>query len=157
MVKKRMIGVIGSGDGDPGLEDLAEEVGRTIAIAGYVLVNGGLGGVMEASARGCKKGGGVTVGILPGLKPSDANQYIDIPFATGLGEMRNALIVRVSCALIAIGGGYGTLSEVALGLKASKPVVGLKTWAISDDIIPATSPSDAVKKALDAALKMDTL
>lgn len=142
------IGVIGSAEPDPGLEGLAYEVGRIIAENGCVLVNGGLGGVMEASARGASDNGGTTVGILPGLDPREANHFIGVPVPTGLGEMRNLLVVRASEALVAVGGGYGTLSEIALALKTGKRVVGLETWSIAKDIIPASDAGDAVAKAL---------
>jgi uncharacterized protein (TIGR00725 family) len=147
---KGLIGVVGSGLEDPELNGLAEEVGRLIACERMVLVNGGLGGVMQASSRGAKASGGTTVGILPGLDPDEANSYIDIPIATGLGEMRNLLVVRAAAALIAIGGNYGTLSEIALALKLKKPVVGLKSWDISPEIIVATDPAMAVALATTA-------
>ena len=144
----RLIGVIGSGEEDSLLNSLAEEVGGLIAQRGRVVVNGGLGGVMQASARGCKKNGGLTIGILPGYNADDANPYIDIAIPTGMGEMRNMLIVRTASVLIAIGGGYGTLSEIALALKIGKPVVGLNTWEMIPDIIVAKDPVDAVDRAM---------
>jgi uncharacterized protein (TIGR00725 family) len=143
-----IIGVVGSGLEDPELDAIAFEVGSLIAREGKVLINGGLGGVMEASARGCKDKGGTTIGILPGLDPREANPYVDIPVATGLGEMRNLLIVRAASVLIAIGGSYGTLSEIALALKTSKPVVGINTWDVSPQIIKVAGPAEAVKTAL---------
>lgn len=146
---KRLIGVVGSGGEDKGLNAIAAEVGRLIAEAGCVLVNGGLGGVMRASARGAREAGGVTLGLLPGASASDANEFIDIAVPTGMGEMRNALIVRSANAVIAIGGGFGTLSEVALSLKTGTPVVGIGTWDISSDIIKADSAADAVRLALE--------
>lgn len=145
-----MIGVVGSGADDPELNAIAEEVGSLIAKGGHILVNGGLGGVMEASARGARAGGGTAVGILPGLDRLGANQYIDVAIPTGLGEMRNMLIIRAAGAVIAIGGGYGTLSEIALALKLKKPVVGLRTWDVSEEIIPAATPSEALTRALEA-------
>lgn len=150
LTKKIVIGIIGIGTEDGRLNAIAEEAGSLIAQKGYALVNGGLGGVMRASARGAKAAGGVTVGILPGADPSEANPFIDIPVATGLGEVRNALIVRASSVLIAIGGGYGTLSEVALALKTGKPVVGIETWDVSAEIIKADSAKAAVKSAIEA-------
>ncbi len=144
-----LVGVIGSGDDDPELAELAERVGTLLAERGLVLVNGGLGGVMAASARGCRRAGGLTVGLLPGTDPSEANPEIDIPVPTGMGEMRNLLVVRASSGLIAVGGGYGTLSEIALALKAGKPVVGLKTWNVSDDILHASGPDEAVGMLVD--------
>ncbi len=146
-----MIGVIGTGEFDASLCAQAEEVGRLIAMKGCILVNGGLGGVMEASSRGAKAAGGITVGILPGKRPEEANPYVDVPIATGLGEMRNLLIVRAAGALIAIGGGYGTLSEIALALKTGRTVVGLETWDITPDIVRARDPATAVEEALKAA------
>ncbi|CAG1066088.1 pyrimidine/purine-5'-nucleotide nucleosidase [uncultured bacterium] len=145
-----LIAVIGSGLEDESLNALAFEVGALIAEAGFALVNGGLGGVMAASARGAKSKGGLTIGILPGLDASAANQYIDVPIPTGLGEMRNLLIVRSAAAAVAIGGGYGTLSEIALALKASKPVIGLRTWDLTHDIKKADDASEAVRLALEA-------
>lgn len=147
---KPVIAIIGSGLEDDTLNSLAEQTGSLIADAGCVLVNGGLGGVMAASAKGAKSKGGLTIGLLPGLDPAAANHYIDIPVPTGLGEMRNLLIVRSAAAVIAIGGGYGTLSEIALALKASKPVVGLQTWDVSPDIRKAANASEAVRLALSA-------
>lgn len=145
-----MIGIIGNGLEDPELNRLAEEAGALIAKEGYALVNGGLGGVMRASAKGAKENNGLTIGILPGSDPKDANPYIDVPISTGMGEMRNLLIIRAASALIAIGGGYGTLSELALALKAKKPVIGLNTWDVSKEVIKAAGPAEAVKKAVEA-------
>ncbi len=147
-----LIGVVGSGEGekDADLSALAEEVGRLIAGHGMALVCGGLGGVMEAAAKGCREAGGLTVGILPGTDPADANPYIDVPIPTGMGEMRNALIVRAAKGLVAVGGGYGTLSEIALALKTGKPVVGLNTWDISEEIRTAEEPGEALELLLKA-------
>ena len=142
------IGVIGAGYCSPETELLAEEVGRGIARAGAVLVCGGLGGVMEASARGAQREGGITVGILPGDSFEDANSFIQIPVVTGLGHARNVLVVRSAQALIAVKGGYGTLSEIALALKMGKPVVGLHTWDVSKKITLVATPQEAVNKAL---------
>jgi uncharacterized protein (TIGR00725 family) len=144
---KKIIAVIGAGNADKEQLAIAEEVGKLIARTGAIMVCGGLGGVMEAAARGTKSEGGTTVGILPGLEKNDANPYIDIPVATGIGEMRNAVIVRTADVLIAIGGEYGTLSEIALGLKTGKPVIGIGTWDIKG-IIKAISAEDAVNRAL---------
>lgn len=143
------IGVIGAGQCSKEIEQLAEEVGKEIARNKATLVCGGLGGVMEASAKGAKQEGGNTVGILPGVSFEDANPFIDIPIVTGLSHARNVLVVRSSHALIAIEGGYGTLSEIAIALKIGKPVVGLRTWKISEEIITVETPQEAVKKAID--------
>jgi uncharacterized protein (TIGR00725 family) len=112
-----------------------------------VLVCGGLGGVMEAACRGAKEGGGTTVGILPGSERSAANEFVDVAIPTGLGEARNALVVRAADALIAVGGGYGTLSEIAFALKAGKPVVGLGSWEI-EGVQRADTPEAAVEAVL---------
>jgi uncharacterized protein (TIGR00725 family) len=125
----------------------AESVGRELARAGAVLVCGGLGGAMEAASRGAHEARGVAVGILPGTDRSAANPYLDVAIPTGLGEARNALVVRAADALVAVGGGYGTLSEIALALKAGKPVVGLGTWEI-DGVVRAETPEQAVAAAL---------
>lgn len=140
-------GVIGAGKADRELLKMAEEVGKLLAKEGVIVITGGLGGVMEAVSRGAYLEGGITVGILPTAKKDDANPYIKIPIPTGMGEMRNALIVRASDVLIAIGGEYGTLSEIALALKTGKKVIGLKTWDIKG-VIKATSPEEAVKIAV---------
>jgi len=147
------IGVIGAGQCSKEIEQLAEEVGKEIARNKATLVCGGLGGVMEASAKGAKQEGGNTVGILPGVSFEDANPFIDIPIVTGLSHARNVLVVRSSHALIAIEGGYGTLSEIAIALKIGKPVVGLRTWKISEEIITVETPQEAVKKAIDLVKK----
>jgi len=149
IIKKKLIGVIGAGQCEPHIREMAFQVGRLIALNGYGLVNGGLGGVMEASAEGCRSESGLTVGILPGLEAGDANPYMELILPTGLGDIRNLLVVRASKALIAIGGKYGTLSEIALGMKADKPVIGLHTWDIIDKF-SAAAPEEAVKMAIKA-------
>jgi uncharacterized protein (TIGR00725 family) len=125
----------------------AESVGRALAARGAVVVCGGLGGVMEAACRGAKEAGGTTLGLLPGSDRAHANPYVDVAVPTGMGEARNALVARTADALVAVGGGYGTLSEIALALKAGKRVVGLDTWAI-EGIEPMASPDDAVEAVL---------
>jgi uncharacterized protein (TIGR00725 family) len=150
------VAVVGAGDASAQEIRDAELVGRGLAEAGAVLVCGGLGGVMEAACRGAKSAGGTTLGILPGSKRDHANAFVDIAVATGLGEMRNGLVVRSADALIAIGGEFGTLSEVALALKAGKTVVGLGTWQLAkggepvEAIVSAASAEDAVTRALAA-------
>ena len=128
----------------------AAQVGRLLAEQGATVLCGGLGGVMEAAARGAKTvPGALTVGILPGSDPGDANPYIDIPLATGMGEMRNALIVRAARAVIAIGGGWGTLSEIALAQRIGTPVVGLHdAFPAAVEIPRVATPADAVRWAL---------
>jgi uncharacterized protein (TIGR00725 family) len=141
------VAVVGPGDAAPEEIDGAEAVGRALAGRGAVVVCGGLGGAMEAACRGAKQAGGTTVGILPGLDRAAANPWVDAALPTGLGEARNALVVRAADALIAVGGGYGTLSEIAFALKAGKPVTGLGSWEI-DGVQPATDPELAVETAL---------
>ncbi|MEW6399613.1 MAG: TIGR00725 family protein [Bacillota bacterium] len=134
----------------------ARLVGQGIARAGAILVCGGTTGVMEAACRGAKEAGGLTVGILPGDSREQANPYVDIPIVTGLGDARNVIIARSCHAAIAISGGYGTLSEIAFALKFGLPAVGLGTWSLAREgikvpLVPASSPHDAVEKALAAA------
>ncbi len=138
-----MIAVAGSGDaGDVALV-LAEETGAALAEAGYVVATGGLGGIMEAASRGARSKLGTTLGILPGGDPQDANGWVELALPTGIGETRNALLVSAAQGLIAIGGGYGTLTEVAIALKQGKPVIGLGTWDV-DGVEPAQTPAEAV-------------
>ena len=144
------IGVIGGGRASVRDEELAVEVGRRIAEAGAVLVCGGLSGVMRAAARGAREAGGLTVGILPGTSAADANPFIDVPVATGLGYSRNALVVMNSDALIAVAGEFGTLSEIAFGNIFGRTVIGLGTWEIRG-VRPAGTPEEAVRAAMEAA------
>ena len=145
---RQIIAVIGGRRTEKALLKEAEEVGRLIAVNGSVLVCGGLGGVMEAASRGAKAEGGLTVGILPQNDPKEANQYIDIPIVTGLGIGRNVVIARTADALIAVGGEYGTLSEIAFALQMGKPVIGIRTWDIKG-IIPAETAGEAIAKAFE--------
>ena len=125
---------------------IAEEVGRRIAEAGAVLVCGGMGGVMAAACRGAKQARGLTIGILPSADRAEANEWVAVAVATGIGEARNLAIIQTSDVLIAVGGSYGTLSEIGFALKAGKWVVGLQTWDI-EGIEPADSPASAVALA----------
>jgi uncharacterized protein (TIGR00725 family) len=138
------VAVIGPGD-EPTVA--AAEVGRLLAERGATLVCGGRGGAMEAACRGAKEADGLTVGILPGADRSEANPFVDVVVPTGLGEARNALVVGAADAVIAIGGGYGTLSEIALALKAGKRVIGLGTWEI-EGVVAVEGPEAAVAAAL---------
>ena len=148
-----------SGSGEAGEEDRAwaEEIGRLIARAGAVVVCGGLGGVMEAAARGAQAEGGVAVGILPGERRGAENSHLTVAVPTGMGEGRNALVVRAADALIAVSGEFGTLSEIALALKLRVPVVGLSTWELSragrsvEAFHHARTPHEAVERALRLA------
>lgn len=130
-MKAIIVGVIGGSDIDKKTSTLAEELGKKIAEKGYLLLCGGMGGVMEAACKGAKAAGGTTIGILPGKNSSEANPYIDIPIVTAMSHARNAIIVRTAEVLIAVGGKYGTLSEIALAKVVDKPVIGLQTWDIS--------------------------
>lgn len=147
---KIQVGVIGGGVCDNKIEMIAEEIGREVAIRGMVLVCGGLGGVMEACARGAKRQGGNTIGILPGNSREDANRYIDYQIVTNMGHARNAIVVASSDVLIAVGGEYGTLSEIALALKMGKPVVTIECKWVVDGIIRSSDPVEAVDLALNA-------
>lgn len=133
---------------------LARAVGEEVARRGALLVCGGRGGVMEAACQGAKAAGGTTVGILPGNDRSEANPYVDIPVATGLGEARNAVVVRSSDAVIAISGGYGTLSEIGLALKMGRPVVGLGTWELRRDT-KGGEPQGVIRRAASAVEAVD--
>ncbi len=143
------IGVIGGAQVDNDILALAEAVGREIAKTGAILICGGKSGVMEAACKGAKAEGGVTIGVLPGEDRREANPFVDIPIVTGMGIGRNIVIVRSAGAIIAINGAYGTLSEIAYALQLGVPVVGLKTWEVSDGIHKADSAGRAVEMAFE--------
>ncbi|MGH2680557.1 MAG: TIGR00725 family protein [Actinomycetota bacterium] len=151
------ISVIGAGQASDDEAAAAEEIGRRLAEAGAVLVCGGLGGVMDAAAKGCGAAGGTSIGILPEDDRAHGSPHLTIRVATGLGEARNAIVARAADAVIAIGGEFGTLSEIALALKMGKPVVGLGTWSLDLEGLPgdplqrAADPAEAVSRALEAA------
>lgn len=153
------ISVVGGGDCSVAEERLAEEVGRELAKRGATLICGGLGGVMEAACRGAASQGGATIGILPGNNRHEANRHVTIPIVTGMGYARNAIVAKSGQAVIAIGGKYGTLSEIAYALQSDIPVVGLGTWSLVMDgevdgaIVSAISPADAVEKAISSVRK----
>ena len=153
------ISVIGESVASKEMLEIAEEVGRLIAKSGNTLVCGAGGGVMRAACKGAKACGGFTIGILPTMKKEDANEFIDFPIATGMGFARNALVVRAGEVAIAIGGRYGTLSEIGFALNENKPVIGLQTWEVvkhwkvDQGIIVATTPKEAVDEALKAMKK----
>ena len=156
-VNKKFIAVIGGGQPLTEEEQMAEEVGRELAKRDAVLVCGGLGGVMEAACRGAQSEGGLTIGILPGESRRGANPYVQIPIVTGMGYARNVVVVKSAQAVIAIGGSYGTLSEISHALQNSIPVIGLNTWSLSkngqqdNSIILAQNPVEAVEQALSLA------
>jgi len=148
------VAVVGGGRPEPADTEAAEEVGRLVAAAGAVVVCGGLGGVMEAACRGAKEAGGTTVGILPGHDRDEANPYVDVAITTGMGEARNTLVVRAADVLVAVGGEFGTLSEIAFALRTGTPVVGLGTWELAkggrpvEAVVRADNPRHAVELAL---------
>ena len=156
---KKFIAVIGGSQCSSQEAQMAEDVGRELARRGAILVCGGLTGVMEAACRGASSEGGVTIGILPGESRQAANPYVQIPIATGIGYARNAAVVKSAQAVIAVGGSFGTLSEIGHALQDKIPVIGLSTWSISKNgqveslIIVAKSPAEAVDKALSLAIK----
>ena len=151
------VAVVGGGRSPAAERELAEAVGRGLAEAGAVVVCGGLGGTMEAACRGARQAGGLTVGILPGTERLDANPFVDVVLPTGLGEARNALVVRAADCVVAVGGEFGTLSEVALALATGVPVVGLGTWELVrrgeqvNAVVRVGSPEDAVSLAIELA------
>ena len=152
--KKKFVAVIGGKQPSKEETRMAEKVGRELARQGAAVICGGLGGVMEAVCKGASLEGGVTIGILPGDNRQAANPYVQIPIVTNMGEARNVVIVKSAQAVIAIGGSYGTLSEIGHALRNGVPVVGLNTWSLSrngrtdDSIIPAQNPIEAVNTAL---------
>lgn len=151
-----IVAVVGASNcsGRPHQVEMAEAVGHALAEAGAILICGGRGGVMAAACRGAKSAGGLTIGVLPGDSTAEANPYVDIPIVTGIGEARNIIIVRTAHAVIAVGGEFGTLSEIAFALKLGRPVVGLGTWELSkegrlvQDILVVSTPEEAVRLAL---------
>ncbi len=145
---RTVIAVIGGRQSGKRLLREARKVGRLVAEAGAILATGGLGGVMEAASRGAKEAGGTTLGILPYDDKKKANSYVDVAVATGFGIGRNIVIARTADALIAVGGQYGTLSEIAFSLQLQKPVVGIGTWDISG-VVEAEDAEDAVGKAFE--------
>ncbi len=159
MDRPLFIAVIGENDPPPRLAALAEAVGTEIAAAGAVLICGGLGGTMEAACRGAHSRGGVTIGILPGTRHGEANPYVTYAIPTGLGHARNLLVARSAHAVIAVGGKYGTLSEIAFAKIEGTPVIGLDTWDLrraGQEDVPiqqARDPKEAVALALAAARK----
>lgn len=160
MKRKLRIGVMGAACCDVECASLAEEVGRLVAVRDAILICGGRGGVMEAASKGAATMGGLVIGILPTEDEKSANPYVEVPIITGMGNARNAVNVLTSHSLIAIRGGAGTLSEIALALKIGTPVVGLRTWkfSIDENKTPpsafhlAGSAEEAVEKAIELAL-----
>ncbi len=155
------VAVIGPGDDAPQEEtevEVAARVGRLLAERDAILVCGGLGGVMAAACRGASERGGLTVGLLPGSDRADGNPYLSVVLPTGLRELRNGLVVGVSDAVIAIGGSWGTLSEIALAMRAGKPTIVIGGWTVEDprhgpagDLLRAASAEEAVSRVLSMA------
>lgn len=142
----RYVGVIGASEAGEPERELALAVGGALAEAGAIVVCGGRGGVMEAACMGAKRAGGLTVGILPGVDRAGANPYVDVALPTGLGELRNGLVVRCSEALVAVGGSWGTLSEIAFAMRTGRPVVALGSW----DVLPSDPLPDGAAEAVPA-------
>ena len=158
-----IIAVIGSAEANEELVKLATKVGYELARNGVMIVCGGLGGVMTAVCKGAKEAGGLTIGILPGNDPNSANEFVDIPICTGMSYARNVIVVKTGLSVIAVGGAYGTLSEIGHALGEDIPVIGLKTWDFTQENLDnklftnAQSPSEAVNLAMQAAIKRDKL
>jgi uncharacterized protein (TIGR00725 family) len=148
------VAVVGPSDATSLQVRAAEDIGRGLADAGAILVCGGLGGVMAAACHGASAAAGTTVGLLPGTDRDAANEWVQIALPTGLGELRNGLLIRAADAVIAVGGAYGTLSEIALALRAGVPVIGLDTWEI-EGIEPVKSAAEAVARAMERAAGRD--
>lgn len=146
----KLIGVIGGARCSAEIRELARQVGEGIARRGAALICGGRGGVMEAACEGAKAGGGLTIGILPGESPAEANAFVDLKIVTGLQDARNVIIARTADALIAIDGSHGTLSEIAFGLKFGKIVIGLHLEFAVPGVISAANPAEAVQLAFQA-------
>lgn len=147
------IAIVGPSEAPAEVLTAAEEAGSWVARCGAVLITGGLGGAMEAACRGARSAGGTAVGMLPGNRRADANRFVEIAIPTGMGEMRNLLVVRAADGVLAVGGGLGTLCELALALKLGKPTVGIGTWEArvgnrSAGILSAGSPREAVERLL---------
>jgi uncharacterized protein (TIGR00725 family) len=152
--RRKRVAVIGAGAASADDLARAEQVGAEIARHGAILICGGLGGCMEAAARGARSAGGTTIGLLPGYDAESANREIEIPLPTGLGQARNVLVVASADAVVAIAGGPGTLSEMALALKLGRRLVGLGTWQLQapDGTTPPILRSDDPREAVQLAL-----
>lgn len=149
LASRKRIGIIGGSAPAPRHLRIAEEIGRLIAENGFILVNGGMKGVMAASARGAKSAGGWVIGILPGRSAGEANSFTDIAVPTGLGYLRNALVVLNSDLLVAIDGAYGTLSEIAYARIYGREVLGIETWDVPG-VTPVATAREAMERALAA-------
>jgi len=148
--RRRLVAVCGESDPQTSLTDLAFELGRGIAERDAVLICGGLTGVMEHAARGARAAGGLTIGLLPGDDTNEANPYIDVAIATGLAHARNSILALTADGVVVLGGGLGTMSEVALALRNRRPTIGIRTWRFDregrtePELPVAASPKDAL-------------
>ena len=147
MTGPRYVAVVGSGTARGDLYEQALEVGRLVAERGATVVCGGLSGVMEAAARGATEAGGTAIGILPDEDRSRQNEYLTHSVATGAGQARNLAVVCSGDVVIAVGGEYGTLSEIGLARKVGRPVVVLDGWDLGEHVIARSSPREAVEAA----------
>jgi len=148
----RLISVAGPSDASAEQSALAEELGACLADAGFWVVTGGLGGVMEAASRGAKSRRGSTIGVLPGTDAAEANGWVDLALPTGLGELRNGLVARMGEALVAVGVGHGTLTEIGFALGSGRPVVGIGTWTVPG-VVDVDGPRDAVARVARLLLR----
>jgi len=147
-MRNRIIAVIGAGQCDQRIYKMAEALGKELARNGFTIICGGLGGVMEGACKGAKEAGGLTIGVLPGEQVHDANPFVDVPIATGMGIGRNIVIVRTAQVVVAVDGSFGTLAELAFALQLNKPVVGLETWDVSEKIVKTSTPVEAVNEII---------
>ena len=147
-MRPRVIAVIGTGTPDSETDAAAREVGRLLAEAGCVLITGGLDGVMAAASQGAHEAGGLVIGVVPGSSPEEANAYVRVAIATGIGDARNVILANSAEAFVAVGGAYGTLSEIAFALKRGKRVVSLGSWDVDPAVLRARTPEEAVRLAL---------
>jgi uncharacterized protein (TIGR00725 family) len=146
------VAVIGASSASAEERDAARAAGRRLAELGAIVVTGGRGGVMEAASEGAKAAGGQTVGILPGLDRDDANPFVDVALPTGLGEMRNGLVARAAHAVVAVGGAWGTLAEIAFARAAGTPVFGVRSWELGPDgVVAVETGEQAAERAVAAA------
>ena len=143
-MRQTIIGVVGSSVPLKEYEEIAFEVGKIIAEKKWILITGGLGGIMEKACEGAKSKDGLTIGILPGSSKKDANQFVDVPILTAMQQARNNIIVNSADVIIAIGAGFGTLSEIAIALKINKPVISINSWDVDDKVIRVDEPQNIV-------------
>jgi uncharacterized protein (TIGR00725 family) len=145
---RRYVAVCGASEATESQLVAAREVGALLAKAGAIVINGGLGGVSGAASEGAAAAGGIVVGLLPDAHRAGANKHLSIALPTGMGQARNALIVTAAQSVIAIGGGWGTLSEIAIAKRIGRPVVTLDSWPVAG-LESVATPEEAVRKALE--------